>query len=354
MGGFPAARLTDPTVHGGLISVGCPTVLIGNQPAARIGDMHTCPMLTGVVPHVGGPLVLGSFTVIVGGVPQSRVNDMLICVGPPDTVLIGEPTVLVGNAGSAGGFGAVLGAMLAGLKNFVGGSPKAVLQPDGSYATEYTPTTRLTGSPLEQAKNIQQLDSIRRGAGGDEFLDALGSANHPVTIHVIGDPAQGRTLYPGKQHHENCAVQSAQQIIHQASGNSYSESQMEAIANSPAPSGYTRNGGTPPGGEQTILSNGGVPAHMEPGTTQNIDHALQGGRGVISGHDAGALWDDPNYAGSGHDVNTIGAVQDDQGKTLGYIINDTGAGQAGRTVPAADYAGSLDGGPIAVTDNPIW
>ena len=65
---MPAARMGDQTAHGGVIVVGLPTVLIGGQPAARVGDMHTCPMVTGVVPHVGGPITgPGSPTVLIGG-----------------------------------------------------------------------------------------------------------------------------------------------------------------------------------------------------------------------------------------------------------------------------------------------
>ncbi|HEY5288988.1 MAG TPA: PAAR domain-containing protein [Caulobacteraceae bacterium] len=65
------------------------------QPAARISDMHVCPMVTAVVPHVGGPIILGSMTVMTGGLPQARVSDMLICVGPPDVIALGSFTVLV-------------------------------------------------------------------------------------------------------------------------------------------------------------------------------------------------------------------------------------------------------------------
>lgn len=95
---MPAARMGDMTAHGGAIVVGCPTVLIGGQPAARVGDMHTCPMVTGVVPHVGGPIMPpGSVTVLIGGMPAARVGDMATCVGPPDTIIPpGCPTVLIG------------------------------------------------------------------------------------------------------------------------------------------------------------------------------------------------------------------------------------------------------------------
>lgn len=64
-------------------------------PAARIGDFHACPMVTGTVPHVGGPIVAGAATVIIAGVPAARVGDMCTCVGPPDTIAAGSSTVLI-------------------------------------------------------------------------------------------------------------------------------------------------------------------------------------------------------------------------------------------------------------------
>jgi uncharacterized Zn-binding protein involved in type VI secretion len=71
------------------------------QPAARVSDMHVCPMVTGIVPHVGGPIALGCFTVLVAGMPQARVGDMAVCVGPPDTIALGSFTVLVGGQPAA-------------------------------------------------------------------------------------------------------------------------------------------------------------------------------------------------------------------------------------------------------------
>lgn len=95
--GRPAARMGDQTAHGGVIILGMPTVLIGGLPAARVSDMHTCPLVTGLVPHVGGPVLPpGGMTVLIGGLPAARVGDMLLCVGPPDTIVKGEFTVLIG------------------------------------------------------------------------------------------------------------------------------------------------------------------------------------------------------------------------------------------------------------------
>ena len=68
------------------------------MPAARVGDMHVCPMVTGVVPHVGGPILPPcAITVLTCGMPQARVSDLLVCVGPPDMIAMGSPTVLIGN-----------------------------------------------------------------------------------------------------------------------------------------------------------------------------------------------------------------------------------------------------------------
>ncbi|MDR6675173.1 putative Zn-binding protein involved in type VI secretion [Xanthomonas translucens] len=66
------------------------------QPAARLTDLHVCPMVTGVVPHVGGPILApGAPTVLIGGLPAARIGDMAVCVGPPDSIVSGAPTVLI-------------------------------------------------------------------------------------------------------------------------------------------------------------------------------------------------------------------------------------------------------------------
>jgi uncharacterized Zn-binding protein involved in type VI secretion len=65
-------------------------------------DMHVCPMVTGVVPHVGGPILSPCcITVLTGSMPQARVTDMATCVGPPDLIALGSFTVLVGSLPAA-------------------------------------------------------------------------------------------------------------------------------------------------------------------------------------------------------------------------------------------------------------
>ncbi|MFO0880185.1 MAG: PAAR domain-containing protein [Gemmataceae bacterium] len=71
-------------------------------PAARLTDLHTCPMVTGVVPHVGGPITgPGCPTVLIGGLPAARETDLAVCVGPPDMIAMGCPTVLIGGLPAA-------------------------------------------------------------------------------------------------------------------------------------------------------------------------------------------------------------------------------------------------------------
>lgn len=65
-------------------------------PAARIGDLHVCPMVTGLVPHVGGPVILGCPTVNIGFMPAARVGDMATCAGGPDVIALGSFTVMIG------------------------------------------------------------------------------------------------------------------------------------------------------------------------------------------------------------------------------------------------------------------
>jgi uncharacterized Zn-binding protein involved in type VI secretion len=76
-----------------------------SKPAARITDMHTCPMVTpGLppVPHVGGPIIgPGVPTVLIGGIPASVLGDMCTCVGPPDSIALGSTSVLIASKPAA-------------------------------------------------------------------------------------------------------------------------------------------------------------------------------------------------------------------------------------------------------------
>jgi len=91
------------------------------QPAARITDLHTCPMQTpGLppVPHVGGPITgPGVATVLIGKMPAAVLGDMAVCVGPPDSIIRGSATVMIGGKPAArmGDTTAHGGSIVAGL-----------------------------------------------------------------------------------------------------------------------------------------------------------------------------------------------------------------------------------------------
>lgn len=72
-------------------------------PAARVGDNHICPQVTpGGTPHVGGPIIgPGAPTVLIGGQPAAVVGDNCTCAGPPDTIVAGSGTVLIGGSPAA-------------------------------------------------------------------------------------------------------------------------------------------------------------------------------------------------------------------------------------------------------------
>lgn len=90
----PAARVTDPTGHPGIITgPGVPTVLIGGMPAAVLGDLHACSMPPLAGPHPPSPIIKGSATVLIGGRPAARLGDMSGCGAP---IIMGLPTVQIG------------------------------------------------------------------------------------------------------------------------------------------------------------------------------------------------------------------------------------------------------------------
>ena len=96
------------------------------KPAARAGDMHVCPMVTpGVppIPHVGGPVLPpGAPTVLIGNMPAARMGDMATCVGPPDTIALGSATVMICNMPAAR-----MGDMTAHGGNIVIGCPTVLI-----------------------------------------------------------------------------------------------------------------------------------------------------------------------------------------------------------------------------------
>jgi len=94
-----AARLGDQTSHGTPLGPGpgSANVMIGGKPAWRVtADFHQCPLVTALVPHVGGVIAVGSVTVLINNMPAARQGDMIVESAPPNSIAMGEPTVMIG------------------------------------------------------------------------------------------------------------------------------------------------------------------------------------------------------------------------------------------------------------------
>ncbi len=95
----PAARVGDLTGHGSPLvpGPGSINVLIGGLPAWRAtSDVHTCPLVDGLKPHVGGIIPVGSTTVFINNLPAARVGDSIVEVGAPNPIAMGAPNVIIG------------------------------------------------------------------------------------------------------------------------------------------------------------------------------------------------------------------------------------------------------------------
>ena len=121
--------------------------------AARITDMHTCPKVEpGPVPHVGGPVTAGCSTVIIGNQPAARVGDALTCVPATDTIARGEASVIIGNKAAArvGDPTSHGGVLAAGCPTVIIGAPDAVLRTDKPFCEDCTKKRQKQESKAER------------------------------------------------------------------------------------------------------------------------------------------------------------------------------------------------------------
>jgi uncharacterized Zn-binding protein involved in type VI secretion len=192
-------------------------------PAARVTDMHVCPQVTVLVPHVGGPIIPPCCpTVLIGFLPAARVTDMAVCVGPLDSIMMGSPTVMIGNLMAArvgdptvhggnivlgcftviiGNMGTSFPAMMAEEVNplgsvincgniidavidrFTGKDPSAVA-PDKQDGT-FEEIEKRHGTKIQWGHNFQDaFNAVRKG--GDGTIAILGiQYSDPNTSHVV-------------------------------------------------------------------------------------------------------------------------------------------------------------------------
>ncbi len=156
-------------------------------PAATIGSMHTCPMVTGTVPHVGGPVIgPGVPTVLIGGKPAAVMGDTVTCAGPPDTIVQGEATVLIGGKPAA-----TVGSMTAHGGVITVGEPTVLIGTGGSGASatmsvKRIPFPKITYTSKVLASVVGQGKSLAQAQANQEQIrsEAVNNEGEPVIVRV--------------------------------------------------------------------------------------------------------------------------------------------------------------------------
>jgi uncharacterized Zn-binding protein involved in type VI secretion len=155
---------------------------VGAFPAARVTDLHTCPMVTGIVPHVGGPILPPcSPTVLVGMLPVARLGDMATCVGPPDVIAMGASTVLTNGLPTV----RLMDLTVHGGVITAPGEPTVLI---GDPAFGLPLNIKIDGPPDFENKTIRDLYELSTTPSGADLIGKLGAAGEPVTIIPCPDP----------------------------------------------------------------------------------------------------------------------------------------------------------------------
>ncbi len=197
----PAARISDlhtcpmatpgtpPVPHvGGPITVGCPTVMIGMQPAARMGDLATC------VAPLPDSIAKGSLTVMIGGQPAARMGDPTMHGG---MITLGCPTVMIGDAGGGSGGGGA-GAPAAGSAGAAPSSAPGSANGPFDSADDAARAALNSANPQSIKDNTEYSGLIYQGSDGkyyytgpakgtDQGANPLRDAPAPAGSTVVGD-----------------------------------------------------------------------------------------------------------------------------------------------------------------------
>jgi uncharacterized Zn-binding protein involved in type VI secretion len=296
--------------------------------------MHVCPM-TAPLPHVGGGVLgPGGVTVLIGGLPSARLGDPCVCVGALDVITKGAMPVRVLNM----------------------------------------PASRMTDATAHGGMIVVGLPTVLIGLSGisgnvpagKKLCAAMRAGRNPPAGALTPGGAQLQPNTPG-QSYNNCGVEVSRQIITQVTGQTPTQEGLlnNAMGNGWAnqvPGNMWASGGTVPAGRQSIM--GAPPYNVQttqmPPTMSNLETAVAEGRGVSTDVWAGNM---PNWAGQNlapgtgaHNILVTGVEYDDNGNPVNVIINDTGMGQCGVKIPAAQFQAAMIGGGNnhVVTNSPMW
>ncbi len=163
------------------------------KPAARVSDMHVCPMLTpGIppIPHVGGPVLPpGAPTVLIGGLPAATVGGQCLCVGPPDAILMGSATVLIQGKPAArmGDSTAHGGSIVMGCPTVMIGGLTGLSPGQNSMYVTFEVTSANAASLGPARRKVFTVDGgrIGRAPENDMVLPGVGVHRHHATVRFI-------------------------------------------------------------------------------------------------------------------------------------------------------------------------
>lgn len=161
------------------------------KPAARIGDMHICPMSDGPKPHVGGPVIgPGTPTVLIGGVPAVTLGDMCTCVGPPDVIAMGSTGVLIGGKPAArmGDMTAHGGSITLGCFTVLIGESSG-----GGGGAGAGGAGGLGKTSAAQSKDNQNSKALKDAAkNGDEKADKTNKEDFKAQFSLVDEAGKGK------------------------------------------------------------------------------------------------------------------------------------------------------------------
>jgi uncharacterized Zn-binding protein involved in type VI secretion len=284
--------------------------------AARMNDPQLCDL------HGAAPLPDGALNVRINSQPTVRAGDAFKCGGCPNRVQTGASTVTFG----------------------------------GELAARATDRSDHGGRIVMGSTNVV--------IGGPMGMGCIGAGKS--TCQAM---AAGRKSGQTNQSYGNCVLESVRQLIRRGKENEVTEDEM---LNHGLRRGATSNPGHDDHGAAngdigaTIMEDFGVPAErmpaQAPATLATLKQAITERRGVIAFVDAKDLWPDEKDSGC-HAVVVTGVELDKDGNVTAVFINDTGRGDCGRKVPAAEFGAGMrnlpterdkGGAQLLVTKGPIW
>ena len=249
-----------------------------------------------------------------------------------------------------------------------GGPIDFLVTGSGSVTVNSQPAARMSDKTMH--RGLVVLGSGDVVIGGPTVGATLGNKKAGTacceSMAAGRDPASETGITPGarKQSYSNCGIESSRQIINTATGKKLTEGELlrKAVDRGQAfgttdPKLIRYAGGSLPEQRVALLNENGVPAEAVPGTVDNMVQASAEGRGVEVDIWAGTIWP-PSYGrkpGTGpHSVLVTGIEFDANGLPTGVIINDTGAGDCGKTYPIETFRKAIIGQNHVITKQPIW